>query len=99
MRQAKLERVPTSRRSGYSKQDIRVGETYELKLAVRDRLLNVWLNGKPTLLDGDHLVADLPRGRHNLTLSVDQKKRKQPIRLEMFDVDGSAAQARFVGAK
>ncbi len=57
-----------------------------------------WLNGKP--IDAAGLAkTELPIGVHKLSILVDQKRRTQPLRLELVPIVGSSAQAQFVTGK
>jgi putative heme-binding domain-containing protein len=60
--------------------------------------LTVWLDGTPVEL-GDQLLLDLSTGVHTLTMALDRDKRKEPLRVELDDVAGSAARVRIVGGK
>ena len=57
----------------------------------------IWLDGKPLEL-GDRIPVELTPGVHEFVLQL----RAEPdasVRLELTDVDGSAAQLQFIGGK
>lgn len=60
--------------------------------------LQFWLDGKPI---DPHERQNLPlsTGEHVITVSINLLTRKTPVRLELFDVAGSAAQVQFLGGK
>ncbi len=60
--------------------------------------LEFWLDGKPIESAALSNVA-LPAGEHKLSVSVDLKKRSQPLRLELVPIAGSAAQTQFITGK
>lgn len=60
--------------------------------------LQVWIDGKPVDVS-EKLDVPLPIGEHIVTLSVNLLTRKTPVRLELYDVAGSPAQAQFVSGK
>ena len=61
--------------------------------------LSLWVDGKPTPLTESDMTFDLAVGRHRFTLAVNQVKRTDPLRIELVDAPGSAAQAQLVGGK
>jgi len=60
--------------------------------------LAIWIDGKPTPPQSE-LTIDFAVGRHQVTLAVDQKLRKPPVRLEILDAPGSKAQLQAVTGK
>ncbi len=60
--------------------------------------LALWVGGKPTPLT-DVTTLDLLTGKHRLTLAVNRTARMQPLRIELADAAGSAAQVQVVGGK
>jgi putative heme-binding domain-containing protein len=58
--------------------------------------LTVWLDGEVVPLD--RLEVTLPPGAHWLTIAIDRKSRKGPIRLEVEDTPGSAS-VRLISGK
>lgn len=60
--------------------------------------LQIWLNGQPVTPESA-LVVDLPGGESVLTVCVERGLRSAPLRVELQDVAGSAAQAQFVTGK
>lgn len=69
----------------------------ELDIVDNDGLTG-WLNTDPLSI-GRNNPIELPVGRHRLTLAIDRRQRKTPLQLELLDVAGSTAQARFVTGK
>ena len=58
----------------------------------------LWIDGQP--VDPAEVVSwDMAVGSHKVTVGVDLNKRTLPLRLELADAPGSAAQAQFVGGK
>jgi hypothetical protein len=45
------------------------------------------------------MVVGLEGGLHTLTVGIEHDRRRDPLRLEVVDVTGSAAQVRVVGGK
>jgi hypothetical protein len=60
--------------------------------------LTLWLDGTPVDAK-EQIVLDLTPGLHTLTVAIDREQRKEPLRCELEDVAGSAAQVRIVGGK
>jgi putative heme-binding domain-containing protein len=60
--------------------------------------LQLWLDGKPVDIRDRQELA-LSAGEHVVTVSVNLLTRNEPIRLELYDVPGSDAQAQFVAGK
>lgn len=60
--------------------------------------LQLWIDGKPIDVQQKQEQA-FTVGEHVITLSVNLLTRKVPVRMELFDVAGSAAQAQFVSGK
>lgn len=60
--------------------------------------LQLWVDGKPQPVS-EKLVLDLAVGRHTLVVAIDRNSHPQPIRVELSDVAGSAAQSQLVGGK
>lgn len=60
--------------------------------------LQLWVDGKPVDVR-EKLDLPLSAGEHIVTFSVNLLTRKSPVRLELYDVPGSAAQAQFVSGK
>ena len=58
----------------------------------------LWIDGQP--VDPTEVVSwDMAVGSHKVTVGVDLNRRTLPLRLELADAPGSAAQAQFVGGK
>lgn len=60
--------------------------------------LSMWLDGRPLQI-APKLKLDLNPGIHTLTLDIRHKNRSEPLRLQLNDVVGSAAQVQFVSGK
>jgi hypothetical protein len=60
--------------------------------------LKAWLDGEPVEARPE-LVLDLSAGVHTLTFLLDRGARREPLRVELDDVPGSAARVRVVGGK
>ncbi len=60
--------------------------------------LEFWLDGK-SIEPAALATMTLPVGEHKLSVSVDLKKRSQPLRLELAAVAASSAQVQFVTGK
>jgi hypothetical protein len=60
--------------------------------------LRLWLDGKPTPVEKE-LTVEFAKGRHTLTLAVDQVERREPLSIELRELSGSEAQAQLVGGK
>jgi putative heme-binding domain-containing protein len=57
----------------------------------------LWVDSKPMPIES-RLALELKTGSHNITLAVDLDKRQQ-LRLDLFDVEGSPAQAQWAQPK
>jgi hypothetical protein len=60
--------------------------------------VQMWLDGKPLNVH-ERQPLTMIAGEHLITLSVNLLTRKLPVRLELLDVPGSAAQVQFAGGK
>lgn len=60
--------------------------------------IQLWVDGKPQPLT-EALTLDLAAGRHQFTVAIDRVSHPDPIRVELKDVAGSAAQSQLVGGK
>jgi putative heme-binding domain-containing protein len=60
--------------------------------------LTLWINSTPRAL-ADAMLLDLPQGRHRLTFAIDMSTRKTGLRVQLEDVEGSAAVVRVVSGK
>jgi putative heme-binding domain-containing protein len=60
--------------------------------------LTMWINSTPRAL-ADAMLLDLPQGRHRLTFAIDMSTRKTGLRVQLEDVEGSAAVVRVVSGK
>jgi putative heme-binding domain-containing protein len=71
----------------------------KLRVQFRDtRGLSLWIDGQPASVNNPAL--ELPAGVHTVTIVVDAKQRlEMPVYAELVDVQGSAAQARWIGGR
>ena len=60
--------------------------------------LEIWVDGKP-LDPATRLTIPLDVGIHRITFGVNLLTRAAPLRVELNDIEGSNAQAQFVGTK
>ncbi|MBT6154181.1 MAG: c-type cytochrome, partial [Planctomycetaceae bacterium] len=60
--------------------------------------LTMWINSTPRAV-ADAMLLDLPQGRHRLTFAIDMSARKTGLRVQLEDVEGSAAVVRVVSGK
>lgn len=88
-----------SRGVAFARTELTVSTAGRLQLRLGDpQGLTLWVNQQP--IDASEVVSlDLPSGTHRLTVAVDLSLRTQPLRIELQDVAGSAAQADFVKGK
>ncbi|MBB75937.1 MAG: sorbosone dehydrogenase [Planctomycetaceae bacterium] len=71
----------------------------QVGLRLNDKLgLTLWVDGNPHDL-ANSLQFDWQPGRHWVTVGVDLSLRATPLRLELVDIQGSAAQVQFVTGK
>lgn len=88
-----------ARKVGFLRCRMNVTTAGSVGLAVTDLTgLQLWIDGKPVDLR-DRLELPLTVGEHIVTLSVNLLTRKNPVRLELLDVAGSAAQVQFASGK
>jgi putative heme-binding domain-containing protein len=79
--------------------EVEVSTPGKLALAFNSTVgLRCWYDGKPTPIE-DEMIVDSTRGRHTVTLAVNQAEREQSLKVELRDVEGSAAKAQIVGGK
>ena len=78
---------------------INVSTTGPVGLTLNDaKGLQIWVDGKP--LDAAvKLTIPMDVGAHRITFAVNLLTRTEPLRVELVDVAGSAAQAQFIGGK
>ncbi len=95
--QRKLE--GTTRKIGYVRATIHVTTAGPVGVTLnKPDGLFVWIDGKQ--IDPAHkLTLPLGVGPHKLTFAVDLLSRQEPLRAELADIPGSAAQAQFAGGK
>ena len=60
--------------------------------------LTCWVNDKPQQVRPE-IALELPRGRHRLTLAVDQQTRTEPLQIMLRNVENSPAQVQLIGGK
>ena len=95
--QRKLE--GTTRKIGYVRTTINVTTSGPVGVMLnKTDGLFVWIDGKQ-VDPATKLTLPLEIGPHKLTFAVDLQSRTEPLRGELIDVAGSAAQAQFVGGK
>ena len=88
-----------ARKVGFLRCRINVTTAGAVGLAVGDvGGLQIWVDSKPVDVR-DRQELNLPVGEHVITVSVNLLTRKTPIRLELYDLAGSAAQAQFQSGK
>ena len=88
-----------ARKVGFLRCRVNVTTAGAIGLAVGDTGgLQVWVDNKPVDVR-DRQELTLPVGEHAITVSVNLLTRKTPVRLELYDVAGSAAQAQFQSGK
>ena len=88
-----------ARKVGFLRCRVNVTTAGAVGLAVGDvGGLQIWVDSKPVDVR-DRQELNLPVGEHVITVSVNLLTRKTPIRLELYDVAGSAAQAQFQSGK
>jgi putative heme-binding domain-containing protein len=88
-----------ARKVGFLRCRINVTTAGAVGLAIGDAQgLQLWIDGKPVDVR-EKLDLPLPIGEHIVTFSVNLLTRKAPVRLELYDVAGSPAQAQFVSGK
>ena len=78
---------------------INVSTTGPVGLTLNDaKGLQIWVDGKP--LDAAvKLTIPMDVGAHRITFAVNLLTCTEPLRVELVDVAGSAAQAQFIGGK
>ena len=57
--------------------------------------LLLWVDGEPSTV-GARVEIEVARGVHQVLLRVDSRRRRAELRVELLDVEGSGARARFV---
>ena len=88
-----------ARKVGFLRCRMNVTTAGAIGLAVGDTGgLQVWVDSKPVDVR-DRQELTLPVGEHVITVSVNLLTRKSPVRLELYDVAGSPAQAQFQSGK
>jgi putative heme-binding domain-containing protein len=60
--------------------------------------LTLWLDGTPVEFK-EETVLDLASGMHTLTFAIDRGQRREGLRCELDDVNGSGARVQIVGGK
>lgn len=88
-----------ARKVGFLRCRLNVTTAGSVGLAVGDTTgLQVWVDSKPIDVR-ERQELTLPVGEHVVTLSVNLLTRKEPVRLELYDAAGSAAQVQFLSGK
>ncbi|MBL8829840.1 MAG: HEAT repeat domain-containing protein [Planctomycetaceae bacterium] len=79
--------------------ELQVTTPGETKLALNTPIgVSLWVDGKPVTVAAE-IPLSLTPGRHKLTFAIDREKRTEPLRVEVLDVAGSAANVQVVGGK
>jgi putative heme-binding domain-containing protein len=87
------------RGSGFARFHLNVTQPGALRLRFNSANgLTLWVGTKPQKL-GTETTLNLPRGMHRITVGVDLKARKSPLRIELDDVPGSTARVTIVTGK
>ena len=87
------------RKFGFARCTVNVTTAGEVGLLLNDASgLEVWIDGKP-IDPAIQLSLPLDVGVHRITFGVNLLSRTKPLRVELIDVNGSKAQAQFVGGK
>uniref|UniRef100_UPI00359450E7 hypothetical protein n=1 Tax=Persicitalea sp. TaxID=3100273 RepID=UPI00359450E7 len=61
-----------------------------------DAGVSAWVDQKPIQTYDEGLVAELPKGVHTITLSIDRKLFKEPaVRVQLLDGKAGSAQTRL----
>jgi len=60
--------------------------------------LQAWLDGAPLEL-APETICDVATGIRTVTIAIDTRKRRQPLRVELGDLPDSPAQVQLVGGK
>jgi len=60
--------------------------------------LQLWVNDKPTPPE-QKLTVNLSKGRHTLTLAIDQINRSEPLFVELGELPDSPARSQLIGGK
>ena len=58
----------------------------------------MWIDGKP-IEPGANMTVPLDVGVHRVTFSVNLLTRTVPLGFQLIDIEGSKAQAQFLGGK
>ena len=87
------------RKFGFVRCTVNVSTAGPVGLLLNDpQSLEIWVDGKPVDPTAK-LVIPLEIGLHHVTFGVNLLTRTAPLRVELTDLDGSKAQAQFVGGK
>jgi putative heme-binding domain-containing protein len=82
--------------TGFARTTLEVGTGGEVCLVMNDsKGINAWVGQTPVEVARE-LKIKLAPGKHQLTFAVDKKGRSEGLRVELRDVPGSSAQARWV---
>jgi putative heme-binding domain-containing protein len=95
---AKL-RAPTHPSFSLVRFDLEVTTPGQVQLQINSPTgLQTWLDGVATPTPGT-ITANLTPGMHQVVFAINQSERRQPLRVELLDVAGSAAQVQIVTGK
>lgn len=87
------------RKFGFARCTVNVTTAGEVGLLLNDANgLEIWIDGKP-VDPATRLSIPLEVGAHRITFGVNLLTRTTPLRAELIDIEGSKAQAQFVGGK
>ncbi len=87
------------RKFGFVRCTVNVTTPGEVGVLLNDASgLDIWIDGKP-LDPATKLSIPFDVGIHRITFGVNLLTRTNPLRAELVDIDGSKAQAQFVGGK
>ena len=87
------------RKFGFVRCTVNVTTPGEVGVLLNDASgLDIWIDGKP-LDPATKLSIPFDVGVHRITFGVNLLTRTNPLRAELVDIDGSKAQAQFVGGK
>jgi len=85
--------------AGFARTEIEVTTGGPVKVRWNDIAgLSLWVDGRPVPMERE-LTLDLAPGRHRLVVRVERAARTGEVRLELADLPGSPAQARFAAGK
>jgi hypothetical protein len=87
------------RQIGFARTKLEVGTAGEVLLVFNSVSgIQGWLDGSPVDMKNE-VGLKLNPGQHTLTMAVDKKQRPDGLRVELTEVPGSSAQARWILGK